>query len=583
MPVPLNSPRWTWVIFALIALFLAVSGALFIDVESKRRDAEQCVKLLRGFADFQQTLADLVEVTGSRLPRIEAGLRAQLLALERPARAVGVGDRWDRVHDSLERLTALTTSAVPPSAAADDIATRQRQVRREAGRAAQDIEFASFQVRNHLASLVENRDREWNYVFAIASVSWLLGLLLALLTHLYRRDIARRQAVEVDLQRTKEAAEAANRAKDQFLAVLSHELRTPLTPVLAGVSAWLDDGAVDPELRDLLDMVRRNVALEARLIDDLLDLSRIGHGALTLHPEVVDAHAVVHRALETCAGSIEGKDLDLRLDFRATSSHVHADPARLQQVLWNLIQNAVKFTPTGGRLTIQSSSEDGQFVLEVADTGIGIDSEALPRIFEPFEQGRPEFARRYGGLGLGLAICRSTIEAHGGRLTASSPGRDRGSRFTLRMAAVAPLQEPRASVAREEHGAKLRPLEVLLVEDNADTRRFLARILERNGHRVATADSIQSAVTILAERPIDLIVTDLDLPDGNGLSLVRREVSDQMIPTIVLSGYGSNDDIELSREAGCVDHLVKPVDAKTLDDAMRRVMGGLVRGVPAGS
>ncbi len=238
---------------------------------------------------------------------------------------------------------------------------------------------------------------------------------------------------------------AANTAKDQFLALLSHELRNPLSPVITMVSE-LERMGGPPAARNAIEIIRRNVELEARLIDDLLDITRIVHGKLQLIPEPIDAHRAIHRALEICQREIEVKRLEVRLDLAASAFHVKADPARFQQVLWNLIKNAVKFTPKGS-ITISSVNDgSGRLIIEVADTGIGITRERLTRIFKPFEQGESSITRRFGGLGLGLAISKAMIEAHGGALKARSAGIDQGATFTVELGTVDAPVEPTAAV-----------------------------------------------------------------------------------------------------------------------------------------
>ena len=241
-----------------------------------------------------------------------------------------------------------------------------------------------------------------------------------------------------DIEEQKRAAAAlaeATRAKDEFLAVLSHELRTPLTPVLMAVTALLDDRQSCPSLRPTLKMIRDNVQLEARLIDDLLDLSRIARGQMEYRFEIVDVHALIERTIGICRGQIEGKGHHLAIELAAVEHHVRGDPARLQQVLWNLLTNAVKYTPEGGRIAIRTLSYGpGRLAIEVADDGIGIDPDHLPHLFDAFERGDGAVASHAGGLGLGLTISRSIVEAHGGTLQGASDGRDRGATFRLELA-----------------------------------------------------------------------------------------------------------------------------------------------------
>jgi PAS domain S-box-containing protein len=397
-------------------------------------------------------------------------------------------------------------------------------------------------------------------------------------------DLARRAGLAVDnarlyreAQQARQEAEAANRAKDRFLAVLSHELRTPLTPVLTEVSAMLDDPATPESVRPLLEMTRRNVELEARLIDDLLDLNRIIQGKLRLDRKVVDAHHLILEALDICRGGIEEAGLRVEVALDASRHHVEADAARLQQVAWNLIKNAVTFTPPGGSIAIRTKDQGETLVVDVADTGVGIESGVLSRIFEAFDQGDKSTTQRFGGLGLGLAIGRSLAEAHGGRLKVASEGLGRGATFTLELPTVeAPARAPDAAspAATTESRDALGPLRILLVEDNQDTLRVMDRLLTRRGHAVTAADGLGTALRLAEGREFDLLISDLGLSDGSGLDLIRRLQGSRPdpIPGIALSGFGMDEDLRRSREAGYLEHLVKPVDFAGLEAAIRRVM-----------
>ncbi len=365
---------------------------------------------------------------------------------------------------------------------------------------------------------------------------------------------------------------AANTAKDQFLALLSHELRNPLSPVITMV-AELDKMTDSPDARNAIEIIRRNVELEARLIDDLLDITRIAHGKLQLTPETVDAHRAIHRALEICQREIDLRRLEVRLDLAATSYYVKADPARFQQVLWNLIKNSVKFTPRGS-ITISSVNDGrGRLVIEVADTGIGITRERLSRIFKPFDQGESAITRRFGGLGLGLAISKAMVEAHGGTLRARSPGKDQGSTFTLELGTVqAPTEAPEATRAPTLAGSSLQH-KILLVDDHEDTCTGMRMILERRGYRVKTAHDVQSALDVASEYPFELLISDLGLPDGTGFDLMKelRRSRGDSIRGVALSGFGMESDIERSMEAGFEVHLIKPVNLERLNEILQRV------------
>jgi PAS domain S-box-containing protein len=399
------------------------------------------------------------------------------------------------------------------------------------------------------------------------------------------REQAARAEAEAETLRERAAraeAEAASRAKDRFLATLSHELRTPLTPILATATAMLDDPATPGSFRSVLEMIRRNVTLEARLIDDLLDLTRIRGGKLHLERGVIDAHDLIQQVVEICREDLRSKGLVLALDLAARGHHVDADPARLQQVLWNLIKNAIKFTPAGGTITIQSRDGEARLVaaasppliVEVSDTGIGIEPEALPRIFEVFDQGGVSPPQRLGGLGLGLTISRSIVEQHGGRLTAASGGKGLGATFTVALPTTdalpvrPPLVEPRMPGVPSE---PRRALSILLVEDNADTLNYLSKMLAQRGHEIHTADTFRSATRLAAALDFDVLVSDIELPDGSGLELMGALRSSRAVPGIALSGFGSSEDIALSRSAGFAEHLTKPVDFRRLEEAIRQV------------
>jgi signal transduction histidine kinase/CheY-like chemotaxis protein len=365
---------------------------------------------------------------------------------------------------------------------------------------------------------------------------------------------------------------AANTAKDQFLALLSHELRNPLSPVITMVSE-LDKMIDTPDARNALEIIKRNVELEARLIDDLLDITRIAHGKLQLNPEAINAHRAIHRAIEICQRDIDARNLEVRLDLAASAFHVRADPARFQQVLWNLIKNAVKFTARGS-ITISSVNNGaGRLIIEVADTGIGITKERLARIFKPFEQGESSITRRFGGLGLGLAISKAMIEAHGGALKARSLGVDQGATFTVELGTVdAPIQLPQSSLA-PTHAAGSLQHSILLVDDHEDTCTGMRMILERRGYHVDVAHSMTTALEVADDFPFELVISDLGLPDGSGFDLMRelRRRHGESLRGIALSGFGMESDIERSMEAGFEVHLIKPVNIERLAEILREV------------
>ena len=368
-----------------------------------------------------------------------------------------------------------------------------------------------------------------------------------------------------ELQKTNvelEEKARSNLAKDQFLAMLSHELRTPLTPVLASASA-LESDRISPEsMSESVQIIRRNVELEARLIDDLLDLTRVSTGKVQLNLDIVDAHSLLRNALDICQADIEQKHLSLHLDLAAQKVHLLADPARVQQILWNLIKNAVKFTPREGEISIATSNDsDGQLLVEITDSGIGIEPEALPKIFDAFEQGG---RTKFGGLGLGLAISKTLAEAHQGTITAESAGRNLGSKFSVLLPTSTKTGTAAAPTvllaSRRRQGRR-----ILLVEDHEDTNRSLTKLLRLRGYEVESADTIEGALALAATAQFDVLVSDIGLPDGTGIDLINRLRSDRPPFAIALTGFGMEDDLRKTQDAGFDHHLVKPIDVNKLD------------------
>ena len=382
--------------------------------------------------------------------------------------------------------------------------------------------------------------------------------------------ITERNRAQAAIKQQKDEVEAANRTKDNFLAMLSHELRTPLTPVLAAIETLESENHGSAESRNSLSMIRRNVELESQLIDDLLDLTRIARDKLQLRLGILDAHEIIKNVVEICRPEAEARSLKVHINLRAGAHHVAGDTAKFQQIVWNLLKNAIKFTSDSGEITIGSSNPEPQtMAIVVHDTGIGIDPSIMNRIFDPFEQGEQTFQRRFGGLGLGLAISRSLAQAHGGTLCARSEGPSRGSTFTLTMKTVAP---PTRIVKLTEPVPESRPLRILLVDDHQDTCTALERLLVRRGHLVAAAHNVRSAMEAAARNPFDLLISDIALPDGTGTELMAYLRAISPLPGIAISGFGMNGDIEKSIEAGFSEHLVKPVKMENLEAAIDRVM-----------
>jgi PAS domain S-box-containing protein len=411
-------------------------------------------------------------------------------------------------------------------------------------------------------------------------------------------DVTASKRYEEELNRAKEQAEAANKAKDNFLAVLSHELRTPLTPVLTTVAMLEEDSTIGAHIPRELEMIRRNIEVEARLIDDLLDVTGIIRGKLELHRQLVDIRPLLEHAMQNyCAGEADKKNLRVSMEVTASETHALADASRITQVFWNLLQNACKFTPEGGAIRIRAYNDfspeigpepghDGaefgtELVVEIKDTGIGISPENMPRIFNAFEQGERSRTRVFGGLGLGLAISRAIVEMHGGTIAAQSEGMEKGATITVRLRTVPAPASKRGTrqkpPPKRQVVAAPRSLRVLLVEDHRDTAEQLTRLLTRAGHEVTWAATIREARELIAAqghqpgREFNILISDLGLPDGSGHELMRDLASNHPIPGIALSGYGMKDDIQDSMAAGFSRHITKPVDWQELKVAIQRI------------
>ena len=397
----------------------------------------------------------------------------------------------------------------------------------------------------------------------------------------FARDITDRRSAEENLKAAKDAAESASRAKDNFLATLSHELRTPLAPVLLSATALRQEESLPAEVRRQMAMIERNIGLEARLIDDLLDLTRIARGKLPLHLEPCDAHSLMSHAVEIVRDDAAERRVTIHLDLAARHSGVTGDAARLQQVFWNLLKNAVKFTPPGGRIEVHTRDGNAgdRLIVEVTDNGLGFAPGAAEHIFEPFEQAGREGDHRFGGLGLGLSIARAIVDLHSGVIRAHSEGPGRGATFCVELPGAT---DPPHGVSGEMNrpGAIIKataPLRLLVVEDHEPTLEVLVRLLTRAGHTVLAAGSVAEATALVERNGIDVVISDLGLPDGTGLELMSRlRVHSPQLRGIALTGYGMEEDLLRSRAAGFGAHLVKPIDF----DQLRKALADLQAGPP---
>ena len=400
------------------------------------------------------------------------------------------------------------------------------------------------------------------------------------------RDITERKRLEEDRkhlllreQKARAEAEMANQSKDQFLAILSHELRTPLTPILAAVDLLKQNATnASEDSRFFLDLISENAELEARLVDDLLDVASIQSGKLLIKPEVVDIHEVINKSLEVHRKDIFDKHLEIFQEQEAPTHHVWADPVRVKQVLWNLVGNAVKFSEEKGWLRLRTSNPSANTIrIEVRDNGIGLDPAGIDRLFTAFSSGDMNVCRRYGGLGLGLVICKSLVESHGGTITAASEGLGKGATFTVDLPLLeeARVEKPAPAQLQPPAPTNAQPTtSILLVEDNREIARILSFGLRKYHFRVHTAPDAQTALSMAQSNPFDLLIIDIGLPDISGWELLRQIKAHRDIKAIALTGFSSDEDKRKSLAAGFLNHVTKPIDLtrlrRVIDDALGR-------------
>jgi PAS domain S-box-containing protein len=394
-------------------------------------------------------------------------------------------------------------------------------------------------------------------------------------------DISDRKEAETALERLYRDLEEANRLKDEFLATLSHELRTPLNAVL-GWAQVLRSGPLKPSVQErALDSLERNARAQAQLVEDLLDVSRIMSGKLHIKTEPVNLAAIVTNAIETVRAGVTAKQQHLEIQIEDRERlHVAGDPDRLQQIVWNLVSNAIKFTPSGGRIEIRLRSVGEVAELSVRDNGQGIAASFLPYVFERFRQMDGSTVRRQGGLGLGLSIARHVAEAHGGTVVAESAGPGKGATFYLRLplqptaAADEPARVPRAtSVARVLSGIR-----ALVVDDEADARELVEYILEASGAEVVSAASVADALRLTRDQPFDVLVADIGMPERDGYSLIRAirddpSASVRGLPAVAVTAYASARERRQVLDAGFNWHLTKPINPEQLVASVFTALG----------
>jgi PAS domain S-box-containing protein len=389
------------------------------------------------------------------------------------------------------------------------------------------------------------------------------------------RDFSEYRAGERKLIQARDEAEAANHAKDHFLASLSHELRTPLTPVLAILSNWELNQNLPPSILPTIRILRRNIQLEARLIDDLLDLARITKGKLTLNLETLDINELVEGVVDRHRSEINLKHLTIEQNLGAQQHHVRADAVRLEQVFSNVLSNAIKFTPPGGKLALSTRNEpdDGRVAVTFADNGIGMSQDTIAKMFIPFERGESDAVRRAEGLGLGMAIAKNLIDAHKGTITAASAGTGQGSTFTISLFTtdlIAPEAQPSPGLIAD--GASMRGYRILFVEDHADSAEIFTMLLQELGYKVDSCTTVADALKLANENRFDLLISDIGLPDGSGIDLLRAIRQHSTLPAIALTGYGMDTDVARYKQEGFNGHLTKPVDMELLRNTIRQLL-----------
>jgi CheY-like chemotaxis protein len=378
------------------------------------------------------------------------------------------------------------------------------------------------------------------------------------------------------VEEARDAAEKANQLKDEFLATLSHELRNPLNVILGYSELLLRMREIEqsPRLVQMGEALRRNAQSQSQLINDLLDLSRLQRGKISLNQETVSLPAIIDNAVETVRTDAATKGVEIRLQANDQLLLVEGDRLRLQQIAWNILNNAVKFTPSGGRIEIALNNEGDRAAFVVTDTGQGIDASFLPHVFEMFRQADGSNVRRHGGMGIGLALVRQLVQLHGGTISAESAGPSRGSRFTVRLPLLretAPLPVSAPAAAELDVFAQT---SFLVLDDSEDSIAMMEELLKLAGAHVVTATNGVDALRIASENEFDVILSDISMPEMDGfafLERLRKIDGRQNVPVIAITGFGRSDDIARARAAGFYSHLTKPIDLIALTAVLKQL------------
>jgi PAS domain S-box-containing protein len=539
----------------------------FADCASMILGASERVRQAKALADYGSKLEQLVDERTKRL-RAERRLLETVFATAPYGMAFFDREgRYVRINDWLARLNGVS--------AEDTIGKRPSEVIRdpagglacdqmiaqvlETGRPAQPFEMSSDIVVPHPTFLVSA------YPIADDEDVARVGCFVVEITAQRMSEVERAQLLERE-RAAREEAEAANRAKDEFLAMLGHELRNPLSPIQTALYLMerLEDVAFDERA-----VIARQVGHLSRLVDDVLDVARITRGKIELRVDPVEMSDAVAKGIELASPALERRGHFLEVDVPDVGLEVHGDCDRLAQVVSNLLNNAAKFTPKGGRIQIRGSRVAGHAVLTVRDNGAGIPKELLPKLFDAFVQGERQLDRSQGGLGLGLAIVRGIVVAHGGEVTAASEGNGTGAEFTIRIPLL--VENPAAfhsddgDYAIPQRGGRRR---ILVVDDNVDAAHMLARALEQFGHETTTAFDGPTAVALASEFRPQLALLDLGLPvmDGFELASKLKELPGlSAIKLVAVTGYGRPGDLERTKQAGFAEHMVKPIEVFKLE------------------
>jgi signal transduction histidine kinase len=368
-----------------------------------------------------------------------------------------------------------------------------------------------------------------------------------------------------ELMRLNDDLAEANRVKDTFLATLSHELRTPLTPIIGWIRLLRGENLASPLAAQALDTIERNAQLQSRLIDDLLDISRIATGKLSFEPVPADLNETVASAIETVRVSAAARGIDLDVSFSPATLMVMCEPVRIQQIVWNLLSNAIKFSEPPGSVKVSTAGTQRDARVVVEDSGVGIDPEFLPYVFDRFRQQDGSTTRRHGGLGLGLAIVSALTKLHGGRVEAESEGIGRGARFTLTLPRVA--YEADAGEIEETSSPAVTNRRVMIVDDSTDTLELLCALFTQRGCQVVAAQSGEEALQAISEARPHVVISDIGMPGIDGYELLarlRRVPGMENVPAIAVSGYAMAEDRQLALDAGFAAHLAKPIDVEEL-------------------